>query len=768
MLWRGLWFVLDVCGRYGLVSARSRRLQHIMPADPNIPLEELGPLPEIDVRQMLSLTDGTAMLQHAAYATPDLHHGYCTDDNARALIAGTLWAHLREYDEDTVPIQRYLAFLAYAFNAETGRFRNFMGYDRQWLEEIGSEDSHGRTVWGLGVAVRYAANDAILDMATRVFRQALSAIGSFRYIHPMAFSLIGLDEFLAAAPAEREAAKIRADLAEKFHALWMKNSTGDWPWWRDTLTWGNGKLPHALLVSGRALDRPDMVEAGLKALKWLLRVQTAPEGHLRIIGNDGWYVRGGTPAQFDQQPLEAHGLVDACLAAAEWTGDSRWLREARRCFEWFLGANDIGVPLYHPETGGCQDGLTPNGPNSNQGAESTLAYVLSTLQLHAYSVKHAPGTQVSVEQPLGYGVIGASEFADFCLTQFADLPDLAPLAVWSRTPKKGQEFAARHALRACRTRDDLLADPRIRVVHIATIPALHAEHARAALTAGKHVLVEKPLACAIADADMLLALARENGLRISVNFMMRFGPLWEPVRKLIAMQPLGALLHGELFDCGGDEGLPVDHWFWNECLSGGIFVEHGVHFFDLLRSWKGGGVVLGAHRTVRPETELIDQAHCAVRYGNQTTIGFYHGFHQAALFDTQEWRLIFEHGTLILQGWVAGRLELRALVDVDQFALIKELFPDANMKTNRRFKGRRRLLLARGKERTVDLDIGLSWASKDDGETLQGKAVKALITDFARSVRRPDHRCRVSGEDGRAALAIALEADRLSRRGPGA
>ena len=358
-------------------------------------------LPPVDLRQFLTLTDGTGMLQHSMFATPNPQHGYCTDDNARALIAGVMYEHLRPRLEGEgvavlpgrggggcgdllVPLQRHLAFLLYAFNPETGRFRNFMGFDRRWLEEAGSEDSHARAIWGLGATFALAPNDSVRGTADKLLHDALPTMEAFRHMKPWAHALVGLDEYLAAASGDEQASRLRVTLAERLHELWRVRSADDWPWWDDILTWGNAKLPHALLVSGAGLGREEMIEAGLKVLDWLLELQTAEGAHLSIIGNKGWCVRNGARARFDQQPLEAHGMVHACLAAARITGERRWEEAAERAFGWFLGRNDIGVPLYDDETGGCHDGLTPDGVNPNEGAESTLAYLLSVLELYRF------------------------------------------------------------------------------------------------------------------------------------------------------------------------------------------------------------------------------------------------------------------------------------------------------------------------------------------------------------------------------------------------
>jgi hypothetical protein len=339
-------------------------------------------LPEVDLRHLLDLTDDTGILQHSTFATPNPWHGYCTDDNARALIAAVTYAHLFGQDRCRIPLKRYLSFLAYAFDSSTRRFRNFMDYDRRWREEVGSEDSHARAAWALGLAVRRAPLESVREMANRLFHDALLAVDGFGHARPWAYSVLGVDEYLRTGREDGWVAELRERLAGRLFDAWRDYATEEWPWWEDELTWGNAKLAHALITSGEALCREDMMDGGLRTLRWLLDVQTAEDGHLSIVGNDGWYVRGGKRARFDQQPLEAYALLEACLAAAEATGEGRWVGEARRCFEWFLGKNDLGVPLVDPETGGCRDGLNLQGVNANQGAESTLAYVLSLLGLH--------------------------------------------------------------------------------------------------------------------------------------------------------------------------------------------------------------------------------------------------------------------------------------------------------------------------------------------------------------------------------------------------
>ncbi len=364
----------------------------------DLPPLDVDPLPCLDLRHLFVLSDDTAILQHASRSTPNLHHGYCTDDTARALIVTVKTMALP--DEIWVPAgvgtpnqndllvltQRYLAFLSYAFNEETGRFRNFMHYDRSWLEETGSEDSHARTIWALGKVIRFAPNADIEELADQLMLKALWAAGSFQYIRPWTYTLLGVADYLACKQGQHMAEQLRLTLFDRIYDAWTQHATPDWPWWEDELNWGNAKLPHAMLVGAEALGHEDAREAALTALRWVLEAQTGQAGQLSVIGNNGWFRKGQEMAQFDQQPIEAKALVQACLTAAAATGDAEWVDQAKRCFEWFTGRNDVGASLFNPETGGCHDGLTPSGVNRNQGAESTLAFLVSALALHHYDL----------------------------------------------------------------------------------------------------------------------------------------------------------------------------------------------------------------------------------------------------------------------------------------------------------------------------------------------------------------------------------------------
>jgi len=344
-----------------------------------IPLE----LPQPRLAHLKRLTDDVGILQHAKFIIPDRSHGYCTDDNARALIAVLMAQEIISSTEELYDLAcRYLSFLNHALNGSLGYFRNFMGYDRRWLEETGSEDSHGRAMWGLGMAVAFSQSENLIGNTLNLYEKALPVMSSFESPRALAFGLVGIHAYLRKFSGDSEVRRIRAGLADKLFNLYQANASDDWPWLEDTVTYANGKIPQALLLSGQWLQRGEMIEAGLHSLEWLLQVQTDLRGHFVPIGNRGWYSRNGERARFDQQPIEAQSMIETCIEAYHVTHDKRWIDEARRAFEWFLGRNDLHAPLYDYTTGGCCDGLTADGPNLNQGAESTLAWLLSLLSLH--------------------------------------------------------------------------------------------------------------------------------------------------------------------------------------------------------------------------------------------------------------------------------------------------------------------------------------------------------------------------------------------------
>jgi len=340
-------------------------------------------LPLLNLNHLFALTDDTGILQHSVSIVPNYNEGYTTDDNARALVLTTM---LEEFMQDTEQkidkfAIRYLAFLMYAFNPGLGRFRNFLSYERRWLEDCGSEDSHGRALWALGSVLGRSKSRKLRSVAGQLFSIALPASSKFSSPRAWAFTLIGINEYLQRFSGDRAAQNIEAILVEKLMDLYKHNSTPEWPWFEDILSYSNAKIPHALFLCGHRLLNNDMKDVALKSLDWLTTVQQSREGYFEPIGSNGFYRRGGERAHFDQQPIEAYGMILACLETYRVTGDERWYKEAERAFEWFLGRNNGRLPIYDTTTGGCCDSLHSDRVNENQGAESTLAFLLSLLEM---------------------------------------------------------------------------------------------------------------------------------------------------------------------------------------------------------------------------------------------------------------------------------------------------------------------------------------------------------------------------------------------------
>ena len=358
-----------------------------------------GEVARIKLDHVRTLTDDTGIIQHARGTIPNRNHGYCTDDNARALITVLMGRdHLPGGAGCSALASLYLSFLDHAFDRETGRFRNFMSYDRRWLEKVGSDDSHGRAVWALGQTVACSDQRGHISIASDLLHRALPAMLEFVAPRSWAFGLIGIHAYLRRFGGDTEVRRVREKLSLRLLDMFQQNAADDWPWPEETLTYANARLPQALILSGQWMFNQPMTDMGLRSLRWLLDIQTAPQGHLSLIGNMGWYRKGGTKARFDQQGIEVAALIDACLEAAGVTGDGQWVDHAHRCFNWFLGDNDLRVPLFDPASGGCHDGLHPEGTNDNEGAESTLAWLMSALALHEHELRTSPDRDGSGEE----------------------------------------------------------------------------------------------------------------------------------------------------------------------------------------------------------------------------------------------------------------------------------------------------------------------------------------------------------------------------------
>ena len=337
--------------------------------------------PAMQVSHLLSMCDDTGLLQHAVHSVPDRSHGYCVDDNARALLLACALNHRGEQRLPELLISRFAAFVQHAWNPDTRRFRNFMDFNRTWLEALGSEDSHARTLWALGECARNDASAPRRQWAASLFAKSLPAAEAFGSPRAWAFTLLGLDAYCAAVPNDLHARDVRPVLADRLMTILAAVETPDRVWFETGLAYDNARLPQALLVTGMATRTTAYTDAGLRSLAWLMTQQTAPAGHFRPAGTAGFGEQMQPPRAFDQQPVEAAATIAACLAAWRADGDSEWKAVAARAFAWFFGSNDLSVALVDPETGSCRDGLHPDRANENRGAESVLSYLLSLAEI---------------------------------------------------------------------------------------------------------------------------------------------------------------------------------------------------------------------------------------------------------------------------------------------------------------------------------------------------------------------------------------------------
>ena len=357
----------------------------------------LDRLPAIKLDHLYRLTDQTGIIEHAIFVVPNYPEGYTTDDNARALIVAILLEELgvaAPTGSDDLA-SRYLAFLWLAFDPTTKRFRNCLSYERQSQEPEGSEDCHGRALWGLGTVLGRSKNAGWRGAAGRMFELAVPAAIDFKSPRACAFALLGVQEYLDSFPGDRAALSASDVLANRLLSSYRANHSDDWNWFENGLAYSNARLPQALIRAGMRAANQEMVSAGLGALDWLVTIQRCEvKGHFVPIGSQGFYSKKTEKARFDQQPIEACAVVSACLQAYRATGKSRWRKEAWSAFNWFLGDNDLQIALYDPTTGGCRDGLHPDRANENQGAESTLSFLMALLEMRKLEDADATGNKL--------------------------------------------------------------------------------------------------------------------------------------------------------------------------------------------------------------------------------------------------------------------------------------------------------------------------------------------------------------------------------------
>ena len=364
--------------------ARTDRMSHPRPtARQVLATDSRTTLPLVNTAHLRRMTDDTGMLQHAIFTLPNNSEGYTTDDNSRALIVSTMLPGQSYGDNDEATDSgRYLAFLWLAFHHDTGRFRNFLSYDRRWLEDIGSEDSHGRALWSLGTVLSHSQDAGLRGAAGRLFETAFPAALAFSSPRSWAFSILGMQAYLDCFPGDRLIQSSRDTLANKLLDIYERTHSNGWHWFETSLSYSNARLPQALMVAGWHAENPRMFEAGRESLSWLIEHQHRGDCDIFVpIGSRGFFSAGEEKARFDQQPVEACATVSGCLQAHRLTGEDHWLQEARCAFRWFLGHNDLRVALYDPATGGCKDGLHPDRVNENQGAESTLSFLMALLEM---------------------------------------------------------------------------------------------------------------------------------------------------------------------------------------------------------------------------------------------------------------------------------------------------------------------------------------------------------------------------------------------------
>ncbi|MGY2903360.1 glycosyltransferase family 4 protein [Bradyrhizobium sp. URHC0002] len=382
-------------------ASQGHWLKVIAPSNAVVP-EPRGPAaPDMQISHFLSMCDDTGLFQHAVHSVPDRSHGYCVDDNARAMLLACALNNPGEQPLSEVLTARFAAFVQHAWNPDTGRFRNFMGFNRTWLEASGSEDSHARTLWALGETARSDATPSRRQWAAALFAEALSTVETFRSPRAWAFTLLGLGAYCAVAPDDLHAQEIRHSLADRLMSCLASVETPDWVWFEEGLAYDNARLPQALMMTGAATQTPEYVQAGLRSLRWLMTRQTTPAGHFRPVGTAGFGELRQLPRAFDQQPVEATATIAACLTAWRADGDAEWKALATRAFTWFLGSNDLSVALVDPHTGSCRDGLHPDRANENRGGESVVCYLLGLAEIRQLARVNAGLTKPAALRAMG-------------------------------------------------------------------------------------------------------------------------------------------------------------------------------------------------------------------------------------------------------------------------------------------------------------------------------------------------------------------------------
>lgn len=368
-----------------------------------------------------------------------------------------------------------------------------------------------------------------------------------------------------------------------------------------------------------------------------------------------------------------------------------------------------------------------------------------------------------IEAPkIGLGIIGMGGFGLFAAQHFLQIPNTRIVAI-AGTNREGtlaaaQRFGAQHL----DSIEELVNHPEVNLIYIATPPFLHHAQALMALQAGKHVICEKPLAVTAEQGYELMDIAHSKNLLMVTNLMQRYNPMFERVRFLIEHKLLGEVLHGYFENYAADEGLGPDHWFWDREKSGGIFIEHGVHFFDMFEGWLGEGKVISAQSVKRPGTLIEEQVNCTVQYGD-VIVNFYHGFTQPGRMDRQEMRILFERGDITLHEWVPTRISIRCLADEATTRALMDLFPGARLDVTANFGGKDRHMRGRHKDLDIYQQIEITYGHEHNKMHLYGELLRSMFREQISAIHYPGTHRKITEQNGLHSLLTALEADRLAK-----
>ena len=336
-------------------------------------------LPVIKLDHLKALTDDTGILQHAKYSTPRRSEGYTTDDNARALIACIKHHQLYSRHETEKLIDVYLSFLLHMQRSD-GKFHNLLSYERHFQDDVGSEDCMGRALWACSYTLNSNLSEDKKILSKEIFDHGFRWGSNFKSPRATAYTILGLQHYQKAFPKDENLILNTRTLADKLCEIYQRTSTPDWQWFEPYLTYANARLPQALFEAYTATKDLTHLKIGEDSLNFLVQNQII-EDQLLPIGNNGYYMKHNEKALYDQQPLEASCMVEAATTAFRVTGDEKYRKIVHIAFNWFLGKNSQNIEVYNPKTGGCYDGITPQGVNLNQGAESTVCYLLARLEL---------------------------------------------------------------------------------------------------------------------------------------------------------------------------------------------------------------------------------------------------------------------------------------------------------------------------------------------------------------------------------------------------